>query len=309
MMHIKSLRMSHSSQATYRSCSRKLEFKKFRPQTARDESIDTGSGKSLHAGYQEYLISGDRDKAVWEMMLEYPIHLCSNPTNVKSLEACYATLNCMLDTGSFREYGIADIKCLDGVTRPAIEVPFQIDIKDFSLSDERHIPVTYVGFIDAILYDVILDEYLVVDIKTTRRYMDDMDAVYYYDEQCIPYAIVLERILGHSLDNLTVKYMSVFLDIEKPKVSPYEYIKTKEDVEDWARGLLVDLQTIKMYYSMNWFKRNPNACAAFGRTCQFFKICNKRDDESINSYLTLDEPPIEEEPFVPWIKLEMELAA
>ncbi len=309
MKHMKSLRLSHSSIATFRSCARKLEFKKFYPLSARDESIDTGSGKSLHAGYQDYLINKDREKAIWEMMLEYPIHLNSNPTHPKSLEACYATLNCMMDSGHSTEYEIAQIKCLDGETRPAIEVPFQIDLKGFSLSDTENIPVTYVGYIDAILRDIMIDEYLVTDIKTTRWHLNDMGAVYYFDEQVIPYSIILERILGHALDSLKVKYMSVFVDIQKPKVTPYEYMKTKTDVEDWARGLLVDLQTIKMYYNMGWFKRNPNGCVAFNRVCQFFEICNRRDHKNITEYLTLGEPELEEEVFEPWIKLDLELAA
>ncbi len=309
MMQLKFLQVSHSSMATFRSCPRKLEFKKFYPQTTRDEDVDTGAGKCLHAGYQSYLINKNREKAIFDMMLAYPIHLNSNPTHPKSLEACYASLNAMIDTGAFTEYAIAKIKCLDGVTRSAIEVPFQIDLQGFWLDEAQTVKVIYVGFIDAILYDKILDEYLVIDIKTTRWHLKDKTAVYHFDEQCIPYAIILERILGHSLNNLKVKYMSVFLDIEKPKVTPYEFMKNQTDVEDWARGLLVDLQSIKMFYQMGWFKRNPNACVAFGRVCNYFQICNQRDAEQINRYLTLDQEEIQVEPFKPWIKLDMELAA
>lgn len=309
MMNLKSLRVSYSSIATFRSCARKLEFKKFYPLTGRDESVDTGVGHALHTGYQSYLINRDRDKAIFDMMLMYPIHLNSNPTHVKSIEACYPTLNAMIDTGAFTEYDIAKIKCLDGVVRPAIEVPFQIDLTGFWLDDEQTVKVIYVGFIDAILYDKIRDEYIVIDIKSTRWRLNDMTPVYHFDEQCIPYSIVLERILGHSLNNLTSKYMSVFIDIEKPKVTPYEFIKDRTDVEDWARGLLVDLQMIKMYYNMKWFKRNSNGCVAFGKVCKFFEICNQRDEEQINEYLTLGQPAMEEAPFEPWIRMELELAA
>lgn len=309
MLDIKRLRLSHSSIATFRSCARKLEFKKFFPATARDESVDTGVGHALHTGYQSYLVNLDRDKAIYDMMRDYPIHLNSNPVHVKSVEACYASLNAMIDTGAFTEYEIAKIKCLDGVVRPAIEVPFQIDIKGFWLDEAKTIKVIYVGFIDAILYDKIKDEYIVIDIKSTRWKLNDMGAVYHFDEQCIPYAMVLERILGHSLDSLTVKYMSVFVDIEKPKVTSYEYIKDKTDVEDWARGLLVDLQNIKMFYNMKWFKRNPNGCVAFGKTCSYFEICNQRDDEAITRYFTLDQEPITEEEIEVWIKMDLELAA
>ncbi len=80
-------------------------------------------------------------------------------------------------------------------------------------------------------------------------------------------------------------------------------------MEDWARGLLVDLQEIKMYYNMGWFKRRPSGCVTFGRVCNFFEICNQRDQEQITRYITLDQPEIKETPFNPWIKLELELAA
>lgn len=312
MLNITKLRVSHSSIRTFRSCARKLEFKKFHPTMSKDESLDGEVGHALHTGYQHYLINKNRDAAIFAMLQRYPVHLNSNPSNPKSVEACYPTLNAMIDSGAFLEYEIAEIKCLDGELRKAIEVPFQIDITGFNLGDTskaEFIPVIYVGYIDAILYDKILNEYLVIDIKTTRWNLVDMTPVYHFDEQCIPYAIVLERILGRSLDNLTVKYISVYIDIEKPKITPYEFKKTRIDIEDWARGLLVDLQMIKMYYQMGWFKRNPSACVAFNKVCPHFDLCNQRDHTAIARHLTLDQTPYVEEEIIPWIKLDLELAA
>ena len=312
MLQITKLRVSHSSIRTFRSCARKLEFKKFHPTMSRDESLDGEVGHALHVGYQHYLVNKDRDAAIFAMLRRYPIHLNSNPSDPKSVEACYPTLNAIIDSGAFLEYEIAEIKCLDGKVRKAIEVPFQIDIKGFDLGftpEGEPILIIYVGFIDAILYDKILNEYLVIDIKTTRWNLVDMTPVYHFDEQCIPYAIVLERILGRPLDNLTVKYISVYIDIEKPKITPYEFKKTRIDIEDWARGLLVDLQMIKMYYQMGWFKRNPNACVAFNKVCPHFDICNQRDQTAIARHLTLDQKPYVEEEIIPWIKLDLELAA
>lgn len=305
MLKLTQLRLSHSSRRTFHSCARKLEFRKFHPSMSRDESLDGEVGHALHEGYQHYLIHKDRDAAMFAMLQRYPVHLNSNPSNSKSVEACYPTLNSMIDSGAFLEYEIAEIKCLDGEVRKAIEVPFQIDITGFDLGNG--ISVIYVGYVDAILYDKILDEYLVIDIKTTRWNLDDFTPVYHFDEQCIPYAIVLERILGRSLDNLTVKYISVYIDIEKPKVTPYEFRKTRADIEDWARGLLVDLQLIKMYYQMGWFKRNSNACVTFGKVCPHFSLCNTRDSNAIDKYLTLGQEPYVEEAIIPWIKLDMEL--
>ena len=312
MLNITQLRLSHSSLQTFRSCARKLEFRKFHPTMTKDESLAGEVGHCLHVGYQHYLVHKDRDAAIFAMIQRYPIHLNSNPSNSRSIEACYPTLNAIIDSGAFLEYEIAEIKCLDGEVRKAIEVPFQIDIKGFDLGftpEGEPILIIYVGWIDAILYDKILDEYLVIDIKTTQWHLNDMTPVYHFDEQCIPYGIVLERILGRSLDTLTVKYLSVYIDIEKPKITPYEFKKTRIDIEDWARGLLVDLQMIKMYYQMGWFKRTPSACVTFNKVCQHFDICNQRDQTAIARHLTLDQTPYVEEEIIPWIKLEMELAA
>jgi len=314
MLQLTKLRLSHSSLQTFRSCARKLEFRKFHPTMTKDESLDGEVGHALHVGYQHYLVNQDRDAAIFAMLQRYPVHLNSNPSNPKSVEACYPTLNAMIDSGAFLEYEIAEIKCLDGEVRKAIEVPFQIDLTGFDLGINSNnlshtIPIIYVGFIDAILYDKVLSEYLVIDIKTTRWHLDDMTPVYHFDEQCIPYAIVLERILGRSLDNLTVKYISVYIDIEKPKVTPYEFKKTRIDIEDWARGLLIDLQMIKMYYQMGWFKRSPSSCVTFNKVCPHFGLCNQRDHTAIARHLTLDQKPYVEEEIIPWIKLDLELAA
>ena len=148
MLQITKLRLSHSSLRTFRSCARKLEFRKFHPTMSKDESLAGEVGHALHVGYQHYLVHKDRDAAIFAMLQRYPIHLNSNPSNSRSVEACYPTLNAMIDSGAFLEYEIAEIKCLDGEIRKAIEVPFQINITGFNLGDalsDIHIPVIYVG--------------------------------------------------------------------------------------------------------------------------------------------------------------------
>jgi len=60
---------------------------------------------------------------------------------------------------------------------------------------------------------------------------------------------------------------------------------------------------------MGWFRRNSNACTAFGKTCPYFGICNQRDDKQIMRFLTMDQEPYVEKEIIPWIKLDLELAA
>ena len=287
--HIQELRGSYSSfDGLYEGCKRKYEFTKlFQHPTARDENVPGETGKALHAGYQNYLINKDREKAIEAMMFEYPIHMCSDMGDFRSLEACYATMNTMIDSGAFLEYDIASVHCLDGVTRPAIEVAFKITIKNFSLSDDRDVPVTFVGFVDAILYDKVLDEYLVVDIKTTRDNLVDKTNIYRYDNQCIPYALVLERVLNREIHALNCKYFSVYLDLMKSYSKVYSFTRSRADVEDWARGLLVKLHEIKQFYNMGWFPRNAKSCITFKRACHFIDICASRDHQNIQNHFLI----------------------
>ena len=311
--HLTELRISHSSMSSFRGCPRKLEFSKFHLITRESDDLPAGSGKALHAGYQMYLRTKDKDAAIAAMMLEYPIHLCSDDTNSWSLESCYNALMTMINSRFMMEYELAKIKCVDGVVREAIEVPFEIRIKGFSLDDTREIPVIYTGFIDAILYSYLDNSYHELDIKTHHRNLKDMNGIYRFDDQCLPYAFVLDTVIGKHSNNLSVKYLSVFVDIVNATAQLYEFNRPHNEIEDWARGLMVDLQTIKMYYQLGWFRRQGNNCMNFNRLCGYFRICQSRNIDNIRNFLKLTfnnlntgkQRPIPE----PWVVVDLEMAA
>ena len=311
MYTINELRMSYSSGNTLDSCPRKYEFSKFYEHANYQESLPGEVGHCLHEGYQHYMVHKNREQAIAAMMMRYPIHLNTNPSDFRSIEACYATMNKMLDSGLFLHYEIAKIKCLDGEIRPAIEVPFEITIKDYELPlpDGRKIPVRYVGFIDMILYDVMNDEFIVVDIKTTREYLKDYADVYMFDDQCLPYSLVLERILGHELDHLKHEYMIAYVDIAKPFTRKLEYRKTKADVEDWARGFYLKLKQLEFYASTGWFPRKGKSCVNFKRVCGYKDLCGSRNYEALQKQILMGEKPAVKEFPAPWISVDLELAA
>lgn len=310
MLELEKLRISHSSHSTLQSCERKLEFRKFYPHaTDIERDLPPEVGHALHTGYQSWLMDKDRDKAVLDMMFRYPIDLCADPNNYRSLEASYATLNTMIDSGIFMEYEIASIRCPDGIIRKAVEVPFQIDIKNFSLSDDRQVDVEYVGYIDLILFNRVLEEYIVADIKTTRLNEKDYTPLYAFDTQCLPYALVLEAILGLSIKRLTASYLVAYVDLQKPRVLRYTFEKSEIDIRDWARTLYSDLLEIKKFYALGWFPRRPNSCYSFRKTCQFFDICHTRNPAAITQWFLMGKEPFSEKKFEPWFRVELELAA
>lgn len=282
---IDKLILSHSSRSTFRRCTRQFEFSKlFGEGSKKDEMFAAEVGKSLHAGFQEYLISRDENQAIMKFLLSYPLAMEYNKPEYsynRSLEACYVTLMELINSPTADRYELIHIKTqLEGnPTLPAIEVPFAFEIKGAPLP----IPVWFVGFIDAILYDKQDDIYIVNDIKTTRINVLDMSPRYEFDEQTVPYGIVLEQMLGRKISQFKVSYLSAYIDLMDPKVSMYQFIKTEDHIYDWYRGLCEDIGRIGKYYNNQYFPRTTNGevCFSYNKACYFAEFCPIRDPEII----------------------------
>lgn len=318
----KVLRISHSSRRLGHSCWRKFQFRKLFEHGVREESLAASRGNALHKGIQHYLVHRDEDRAVVEYMLNYPIHLCQDSSHPDSLEAGYSTLMDMINSTPLLANELATVNCLDGVVRPAIEVPFEIILEGFTLRDgEEPWTVAYVGYIDAIFYNRHTGEFTVVDVKTTQRKNMNPDALYFFSEQCIPYGLVLEYMQGHEIQGFEVQYLSCQVDLLEPNCQVHAYSKSRDDIEDWFRGLLVDLANLRMFVDMDWFPRSGggDSCMAWNRKCPYFDLCGVRDPAMVQSLLraeneraALDEAlwsKTGREEFVPWVQFRLPVPA
>jgi len=314
--NLKRLDLSHSSRGTYNTCEKKLEFAKFFewPRIKDDYDGDAAViGQALHIGYQTWLKNKNLEEAIWAYAQHYPINQVPDPINNRSLEAGISALVAMTSSKDLTPYELTEIKCVDGLTRPALEVPFEIKISNFSLSDIQDIPVYYVGFIDGIVYSLLDQTYIVIDVKTHRRNKPaDMFYVYANDDQCIPYAVVLEHIQNRPIKSLTVIYISVYIDILKASVKPYQITKSEIDIQDWLRTFYSDLNDIKAYYQMGWFPKRGSRCVdSYGNICRFFKYCHDVHNKQLVKQAidqmkeNISSEKIWERP-EPWIKAELE---
>lgn len=305
---LKELRISDSSLALFASCPRKFEFRKIYMHSEQDRTIHTETGKAMHAAYQEWFITRDKEKAVIKLCQEYPWDLNPSPFDQKSAEACYYTLEMMMASDQMLEYEIAEIKCVDGLVRPAVEVPFEIEILGFDLIPGRDIKIIYCGFIDLILLNRLMMEYCTVDVKTHGDRKDDLTAKYLYKPQPLPYALVLQQALGEDIGHLQVNYLSARIHIEDPKIRLYTFEKSMEDLKEWAFDLWCALQQMSMYLQVGKWKRNGgDACMSWNTTCKFFDICAYRDPVDIELEIALFKQEPQEFP-EPWIKTKLELA-
>lgn len=307
--HKEPIGLSYSSNELWDYCPRKFEFQKFYPRTEKDEDIHSLVGRAMHHGFQTWLKEGctteAQEKAFFELVVQYPIELESDPEAKKSLEVCYATLENIFDKGGlFLEYELATVKCLDGTERPAIEVEFEIWIDGIYCNGR---PFVYRGLIDAILFNKFTGEYLVIDLKTTGWKNQHLVGKYRYNGQCIGYGIVLQAILQNDVLNFSVAYVHALLDIQEPDCKILKFDKTEDDIRDWATNLYLRCRAIKDAWSRNYFPRTEGGCVSFNKVCQFFEICNIRDRDAltrfIESTMVQGNPP----KYNPWVRLVLPL--
>lgn len=302
------LRVSYSSLGTEEGCPRKFEFNKLYPQPASNrDSFAADVGSALHAGYQEYLVSRDQDKALWALCMKYPFHLeIYEEKDDRSLEACVSTLEEMIDSYAFGEYELAMIKNPDGVTVPAIEVPFEIQFKGITLPDGRG--VAFVGFIDAIMRNILTGEFRTMDIKTHRRTIKDATANYVYNAQQIPYGLVIEQVANPEggLESFEVLYYDTYVDLVSPRVTPYEYKKDRVDMQEWLTNTILQAQEIQRFMEMDYFPRTAGGCLSWNRPCQYLEVCQSRDRKSIEQFLLMGNEPGIPRYERPWIVVEID---
>lgn len=306
--HINSVRISHSTKEGSTCARRGFEFKKLFKHGYGDTGIPAEVGKALHTGYQSFLQHGDKDRAIFDMMLQYPFSFFAKPSEQRTIEACYATMQALMDSNAMSEFEIATFE-LNGKVIPAIEVPFQINFPNFSLSNHRHVEVYYSGFMDLIAYDHLNDEYVVIDIKSHRENSDDLTAKYQHDEQILPYALVLQKLLNKPINSLRVIYLSTYVDVVNPRIQKYDFQKSQQDIQDWARGLYVYLTEMRMFFDLEWFPRKSSMCWSWNKACPHLDLCALRDPVGIQQYLDLSGNVREELVINPWITIDLDLAA
>lgn len=313
------LRVSYSSLNTYASCPRKFEFHKLYPRPNRqDEDYYSAEvGKALHAGFQQFLMTGSDEKAIWSFMQAFPYELEFNQENdYRNFDAALSTLEAMFEETHLGEYELAQIRrpntavesaagLSGGVVVPAIEVPFEIRFRGLTLPDGRG--VAFIGFIDAIMRQHLTGAFRTWDIKTSRWKLNDATGKYKFDTQQVPYGIVVDHVAQGEVDSFEVMYFDCYIDICDPVVKLYSFNKTQDDVREWVTGKVLQFQQISQFMKMGFFPRTDGGCLFYNKPCKYLEPCQSRDKDSLTEWFLLGEPPAEEKLTTPWIVADIEL--
>lgn len=302
--------ISFSSRSLAHFCWRKFEFYKMmlNPQRNYMDTLAAEAGKCIHEAHQEWMRTRDADAATYKLIETYPVknnaelHL---PTGYRSLESCLATLDALIQAPKLNMFELANVHCLDGVERPAIEVPFDIILKDVYINNR---PVVYTGFIDYIFWSIVSGEYTTADLKTTRDTSGDVMTKYKFHAQCAPYGLVLQHILGANVNSFQVMYIHTYLDLLEPRVAPLTLPKGPAEVEDWYTGLIFFVRQWLEYETSNWYPRRESGCEnQFREKCRYLDICDERARDRAQIYILSEQDPMVEEHPVPWIAFELDM--
>ncbi len=271
------LEISHSSRGSLRSCPRKFEFRKMYKSSRREETQATGSGKALHTAFQNYFVNRDENAGLLDLVLEYPIRFQKSAMDANSLEGCIATYLKCIESEIFDEWEIAYVVKPDGEKVPAVEVPFSLNLQVDFFGNGTLVTVKYIGYIDLILYNRYTDQYAVVDIKTTTK-DSDFATEYTFHEQCLPYGLVLQVLLGLDYERgFEVGYWITKINALDPWDQMPTFMKDGTMVAEWLRGYLLDIAAIQEFHKLGFFPRNGGACYNWNRRCSFFDLCDSRD--------------------------------
>lgn len=261
-MEVKPLiRLSHSAFETLHTCERKFQLERLLDSGfEREDSPASVGGKCFGAGVQEYLLSQDKEKALFKAWLAYWPQLedskRSQAKYINALEQSFATLDQLL-----MDYELATFE-----GKEAIELSFRLNTES---------NYYYVGYIDAVLRHRRTGRYAVFEIKTTALALHDITPNYKNSGQALGYSVVLDRIAGEQNTQYDLLYFVCQMGKgyeNKYHVLPFK--KTLLDRLNWFLTLGLDIQRLEQMEELGIYPKRGGNCLQYMRPCPHFNTCS-----------------------------------
>jgi hypothetical protein len=280
-MDIRLRSLSYSSLLTLHSCPRKYQLYRLNAKTLQEEDIPTSVtfafGHVVGLGIQEYITHHSIQETYMKCFMQWePDLLADNPKQAKSFWFAMAAVErfiSMCSSGFLEDWELCYYQ-----GQPATELSFIVTFPD---------GFTYKGFVDAVLQHKQTGEVMVLECKTTSA--SSVNAATYKNSfQAIGYSIVLDALFP-TLSSYTVKYL-----VYKTKSKDYDVMDFDKSYLDralWIRTLLLDIEVLKMYDSLEIYPMRGQSCNEFYRECEYYGICTL-STETVTEPLT-DEDEVE----------------
>ena len=259
------LRLSYSSLNLLHECERKFQIEKLLagPED-KEESAHFSFGKAVGAGVATYLVTRNKDQALFQCWLAYwPVVESDAKSQVTAAAAMMGAFNAL--DSLLVLYEVAEFN-----GQPAVELSFKLDINSTKY---------FVGHIDVVLRHKVTGKYFILEVKTTALQLLDLKAAYANSGQALGYSIALDKIVGEKLSTYGVLYFVVQLPSWNAtqflcKYHTFEFPKTLVDRLNWFVSLGLDVQHLEAMEQMNIFPKRGNSCIKFNKTCRHFGVCS-----------------------------------
>lgn len=282
--------LSHSTTGTLTNCPRQYEL-------AHAVNLGGGSqdqfaadvGHALHDGVQEYVRTRELKRSLFKFLTSFPYDGEYAPERHgrkdRSLEACVSAFQSMACSFDWSRYEPAQFHVGDSVV-DGIEISFAIQL----LNTGCDIPIYFMGHIDLVLYELLTRKYVIFDLKTTRQSSKLLEPHWRFDQQTVPYGLIIPALEGKPIGDLTTHYVVTYIDLMEPKTVDFPVTNTEEQIQDWAMGLADTVLRVRRYLRTQWPRSASGAaCVTFNTPCRFFDVCASRDTERLLNLYPPDE--------------------
>lgn len=309
--------LSYSSNGELETCPRKYQIRKrfIQPKHSWEDGLAARGGQAIHEYIQTRLLTNDVEQARMAFFYAFNFNAEEEATSytrdnrgfeacLHSAEATFADLN--IDPTELAWFDIA------GERKPGIEVKFEIVFRSENWNNDYR----YRGAIDTVLYTSFFKRYKGIDYKTHRDYKmlssDNQDHKFKYNEQLVPYGLVVEHLAGRPTDQFMefdTDYHSIFIDIHKPDHRCYSFKRTSVDVQNWYERTVDLIERMDRYSQRAVWPRTGRGCESWGKPCAFFNKCDIEDPEEMQDRLLNygEWEPQVPKPFNPWITLYLDV--
>lgn len=186
---------------------------------------------------------------------------------VRAVEKFYAMVK-NPKTSILRKYEIAVFKDKTGNDIPAIEITFNIKCHD---------GYNYEGHIDLILKERGVDNYLILELKTTK-FNNLSPAMFQNSSQALGYSVVLDSIVQEI--GAKNSYYVMYLVYKSTQIEYETMLFPKNRVKraHFINGLILDIEKLRMYKENNLYPQHGENCFNFFEDCAFLDTCGLSDE-------------------------------
>lgn len=226
-------------------------------------NIDFAFGRAVETGVQAALLNHPAEKIFWDMFMAWDIGLMQqHPKNFAKTftDACIAIDKFQyIKTQLMQGWVIAMFQ-----GKPAIELAMLLDLEN---------GYYYVGHADIILYHPEYKKYRVLELKTTGMKKLD-EAMYKNSGQAVGYSIFLDQIASDVELTATFEVQYLVYPIHEGFWKNYEFTKSRSARAGWINTVLLDMQRVNTYRTVNFWPKRGSACYDFYRRCEYFDRCD-----------------------------------